>query len=227
MKTVPSLLLAIAALLLSQAAPANGIESPARIDAVALAAVAAQLPASAQLSGGALDPRLRLPACENMPVADPPNLRGAQTSVSVRCTQPAWTVYVPVRISDLRPVVVLDQAVGHGETLGAGRLSLQTRDVATLPFGYFASLDEAAVLEARRALPAGAVLTPNDARPPQLVKRGQTVTVIGRSGGIEVRADGTAMGNGARGERVRVRNASSKRIVEGVVTANGVVEIRL
>lgn len=221
------LLFATAMLLVPGLATAAAIESPTRIDAVAVAAVAAQLPASAQVSGGALDPRLRLPACANAPVADPPTLRGAQASVSVRCTQPAWTVYVPVRISDLRPVVVLAQAVGHGETLGSDRLSLQTRDVAALPFGYFASLDDAAGLESRRALPAGAVLTPNDARPPQLVRRGQSVTVIGRSGGIEVRAEGTAMGDGARGDRVRVRNAGSKRIVEGVIAADGVVEVAL
>lgn len=206
---------------------AGAIEAPARIDAVAIAAVAARLPPSAQVGGGALDPRLRLPACADAPVADPPVLRGAQASVTVRCAQPAWTVYVPVRISDLRPVVVLAQAVAHGETLDTRHLTMQTRDVATLPFGYFSSLDEATALEARRALPAGAVLTPNDARPPQLVKRGQSVTLIGRSGGIEVRAEGIAMGNGARGERVRVRNAGSKRIVEGVITADGVVEIAL
>lgn len=223
-RSVPILL---AAAILSPAVFAAPVESPARIDAVAVAAVAAQLPASAQVSGGSLDPRLRLPACGQAPTADPPALRGSQTSVTVRCAQPAWTVYVPVRISDMRPVVVVSQAVARGERLGADRVVLQTRDVATLPFGYFAGLDEVAGLEARRSLHAGAVLTPHDAQLPQLVRRGQSVTVVGRSGGIEVRAEGTAMGNAAQGERVRVRNAGSRRVVEGVVTADGVVEVSL
>jgi flagellar basal body P-ring formation protein FlgA len=71
------------------------------------------------------------------------------------------------------------------------------------------------------------VLTPNDAQPQRLVRRGETVTVVSRSGGIEVRAGGTALTDGARGERIRVRNDSSRRIVEGVVTAAGRIEVTL
>ncbi|MES0874118.1 flagellar basal body P-ring formation chaperone FlgA [Sinimarinibacterium thermocellulolyticum] len=226
MRALPLTLTALA-LLATDAVRADRIEDPARIQSVAIAAVAAQMPASARVSGGVLDPRLRLPACTETPLADPPTLRGAQTSVTVRCTRPPWTVYVPVRISDLRLVVVLAQAVAPGERLDPARLRLEMRDVAALPFGYVASLEEAAGLQARRALPSGAVLTPGDARPPQLVKRGQTVTLIGRGAGIEVRAEGTALAAGARGERVRVRNSASKRIIEGVVSADGVVEIAL
>jgi flagellar basal body P-ring formation protein FlgA len=205
---------------------AAGFEPLQRLDTLAVAAVSAQLPPSAQVSGGTLDPRLRLPACSSAPAADPPAVRGAQATVTLRCAEPAWTVYVPVRIRDPRPVVVLARAVARGETLDAGMLSLQERDVAQLPFGYLATLEQALDMEARRGLVAGAVLTPNDAQPQRLVRRGEAVTVVSRSGGIEVRAGGTAMADGARGERIRVRNDSSRRIVEGVVTAAGRVEVR-
>lgn len=196
-----------------------------RLDALAIAAVSVQLPPTAQVSGGTLDPRLRLPTCTSTPTADPPAVRGAQATVTLRCAEPAWTVYVPVRIRDPRPVVVLARAVARGETLDAGMLSLQERDVAQLPFGYLATLEQALDMEARRPLGAGAVLTPNDAQPQRLVRRGEGVTVISRSGGIEVRAGGTAMADGARGERIRVRNDSSRRIVEGVVTGAGRIEV--
>jgi flagellar basal body P-ring formation protein FlgA len=198
-----------------------------RLSTIAVAAVSAQLPPSAQISSGALDPRLRLPACNTSPQADPPAVRGAQATVTLRCAEPAWTVYVPVRISDPRPVVVLARAAARGETLDESRLVLQERDVAQLPFGYFATLEQALDMEARRPLGAGAVLTPNDAQPQRLVRRGETVTVVSRSGGIEVRAGGTALTDGARGERIRVRNDSSRRIVEGVVTAAGRIEVTL
>ena len=174
-----------------------------------------------------IGPRLRLDACAEHPVAEPPAVRSANATVTVRCSAPAWTVYVPVRISDLRPVLVLARAAARGEALSASLLSVQERDVAQLPFGYFEDVEAVTGHELRRPLAAGAVLTPNDAEPPRLVRRGEAVTVIGRSGGIEIRAGGTALGDGARGERVRVRNDSSRRVVEGTVTALGTVEIRL
>lgn len=212
---------------LPPAVSAQAIESPQRIEAVAIAAVAARLPLTAKVSGGSLDPRLRLDACADPPVAEPPAVRNANATVTVRCSAPAWTVYVPVRISDLRPVLVLARAAARGEVLSASLLSVQERDVAQLPFGYFEDVEAVSGHELRRPLAAGAVLTPNDAQPPRLVRRGEAVTVIGRSGGIEIRAAGTAIGDGARGERIRVRNDSSKRVVEGTVTAPGTVEIRL
>lgn len=206
---------------------AGEIEPLQRIDQVAIAAAAAQLPPTARVAGGSLDPRLRLPACAGAPAAEPPAVRGASATVTVRCSDPAWTIYVPLRISDPRPVVVLTRASPRGETLSDAVLELQTRDVAQLPFGYFESVDALAGQVLRRSVAAGAVLTPADAEPPRLVRRGEAVTVVGRSGGIEVRASGTAMADGAKGQRIRVRNDSSRRIVEGVVVAAATVEIAL
>lgn len=216
-----------AALLMPASAMASDIEAVSRIESIAIAAVTSQLPPSARVSGGSLDARLRLPACPSGATADPPQLRGASANVAVRCTAPAWMVYVPLRISDPRPVVVTTRAGARGETLALEMLSLQERDVAQLPFGYFESLEATVGLDLRRPVTAGTVLTPNDAEPQRVVRRGQIVTVVSRGGGIEVRASGTAMADGHRGQRIRIRNDSSKRVVEGVVTAAGLVEVAL
>jgi flagella basal body P-ring formation protein FlgA len=47
--------------------------------------------------------------------------------------------------------------------------------------------------------------------------------LVARLGGIEVRADGLALGSGDNGARLRVRNASSGRVVDAMVSAPGVV----
>jgi len=208
-------------------ASAQSIEPLQRIQAVAQAAAATQLPPSAQVTANGLDTRLRLAECEQMPQADPPSIRGALANVAVRCPAPAWTVYVAVRISDVRPVAVLTRSASRGDLLDASMMELQERDVAQMPFGYIDTLRAGLGLQLRRAVPAGTALTPNDVEAERLVHRGDIVTVLGRAGGLEVRTSGKAMNDGAQGERVRVQNASSKRIVEGVVSARGVVEIRL
>lgn len=218
-----------AVLLLAAAAPAaaqDAVEPLERIRQLAEAAARRGLPASAEVQADALDPRLRLPACARAPQAEAGDARGAALSVTLRCAAPsAWTLYVPVRVRDLRPVLVLTRAVRRGEPVEAGLFRTETRDVAQLPFGHLAALAAGAPTEFRRPLTAGQAPGPDDLAPARCIRRGDPVTLVGRSAGIEVRAEGKALADGARGSRIRVENSRSRRVVEGTVTAPGVVEL--
>jgi len=79
----------------------------------------------------------------------------------------------------------------------------------------------------RRALQTGTVLTPQMVEPPRLVQRGQRVLLLAETGSVAVRVEAEAMGNGALGDRVRVRNLSSQNIVEGRVLSHGVVGVSM
>lgn len=220
-----AMLLSASATALAQDAATSGWEPAERLRTVAEARVRSELPATAEVSADALDERLRLPACTTL-AADPPNGRGASVNVALRCTAPTnWTVYVPVRVRDLRPVYVLSAATRRGDAVTPSVLRVETRDVAQLPFGYVAGGSPLAELEFRRGLAPGAALAPTDVGPGRCVRRGEMVQLVSRRGGLEVRADGKALADAARGERVRVENSHSKRIVEGRVSAPGVVEL--
>ncbi|NGY04401.1 flagellar basal body P-ring formation protein FlgA [Solimonas terrae] len=221
-----SVLAALYALPIAGARADEAIEPLARIRDVAEAAVKKNLPASAEVSADAMDPRLRLPACAAVPVAEPGATRGASTSVTVRCPAPqAWTLYVPVRVRDLRPVLVLTRAVRRGERVDASVLHSETRDVAQLPFGFVSDAATLVGSEFSRPIGAGQAVSPADVEAERCVRRGDLVTLIGRAAGIEVRAEGKAMADGGKGSRIRVQNSSSRRIVEGTITAPGVVEL--
>lgn len=224
-------LCAAAALLLSANAPAlaqtadtdfTPIDSLARS---AEARVREPLPQTAEVHAEALDPRLKLPRCTAL-TADAPSGRGALVNVALRCSAPqSWTVYVPVRVRDPRPVRVLVAATRRGDPLSDAHFSTETRDVAQLPFGFVAADAPLAELEYRRALAPGQVLAPQDLAPARVVRRGDMVQLVRRVGGLEVRADGKALADAARGERVRVENSGSKRIVEGRASGPGRVEM--
>src|SRR3546814_19634957 len=109
-------------------------------------------------------------------------------NVSVRCEGPtAWTLYVPVRVRDLRPVLVLARAVRRGEPIDAGMLRAETRDVAQLPFGYLTELSRVAASAFRRPVGAGQVVAPADPEPERCVRRGERGTLQPRKGGREGR----------------------------------------
>ncbi len=193
-----------------------------------LAGIDAQSGASVVV--GQLDPRLRLPACSSPLEGSLPGSMQGRTNVTiaVRCagTTP-WTIYVPVRISAPRPVVILTRPVPRGTALSAQDIDVELREVGGLGSGYFE--DPSAVLGKVLTRPGspGQVLVPTQITGAVAVKRGQQVTLLANSGGILVRMEGTAMADGSIGDRLKVKNNSSARVVEGTVLDDGSVEIGL
>jgi flagella basal body P-ring formation protein FlgA len=57
----------------------------------------------------------------------------------------------------------------------------------------------------------------------KLVKRGQQVVLLAQTSSIIVKMSGKAMADGAAGEKIKVKNLSSDRVIEGIVTENGSV----
>lgn len=179
---------------------------------------------------GRLDSRLRLRRCEHELEAFPgPGTRMAgQTTVGVRCPGPVtWTLYVPVHVGVHGDVLVLAHPLPRGTLLEESQLRVERHDVGRLPGGYLADIGAARHMVLRRALPAGTVLTPQMVEPPRLVQRGQRVILMAESAAISVRVAGEALADGGLGDRVRVRNLSSRQVVEGTVLSRGVVGVTM
>ncbi|OOG27135.1 flagella basal body P-ring formation protein FlgA [Thioalkalivibrio denitrificans] len=179
---------------------------------------------------GRLDPRLRLRRCDHGLEAflGPGSRMAGSTTVGVRCPGPVtWTLYVPVNISVHGQVLVLTRPLPRGSLLEDAALRLERHDVGNLSGGYLSDLQEARHMVLRRALPAGTVLTPQMVEPPRLVQRGQRVMLVAENPAVTVRVAGEALADGSLGQRVQVRNLSSRRVVEGTVLSRGVVGVNM
>jgi flagellar basal body P-ring formation protein FlgA len=182
------------------------------------------------VSPGRLDPRLRLRRCEDGLHAflGPGSRMAGNTTVGLRCAGPvAWTLYVPVRISVHGQVLVLTRPLPRGTLIDESQVRLERHDVGSLSGGYLSDIEAARHMVLRRALPAGTVLTPQMVEPPRLVQRGQRVTLMAENPTVTVRVAGEALGDGALGDRVQVRNLTSRRVVEGTVLSHGVVGVNM
>lgn len=122
-------------------------------------------------------------------------------------------------------VPVLLGSVAPGATIGAADidwLRLPTKQVSGT---ILTNVDDLVGKAARRALRPGVPLRLSDIERPQLVKRGETVTMIFRSRGITVTAAGRAMENGAKGDRIRITNLTSNRTVDATITGARQAEV--
>jgi flagella basal body P-ring formation protein FlgA len=173
-----------------------------------------------------LDSRLQLAACQQplrAIISDQAQAR-PRVSVPVQCPDPGgWSVRVPLRLQLFRNVLVTTRALLRGDGIGAADVHAEERDVTRLGYGYIENFQQIAGRSLARPLARGAVLSPAALGGRRMVRAGDHVQLVARLGGIEVRADGLALGSGDNGARLRVRNASSGRVVDAMVSAPGVV----
>ena len=70
------------------------------------------------------------------------------------------------------------------------------------------------------------MLTPSLVAEPPVIRRGQRVSLVSSGTGIAVRAPGEALAEARTGQRLRVKNLSSGKVVEGIALSSGSVEVR-
>ncbi|ASR45164.1 flagella basal body P-ring formation protein FlgA [Xanthomonas citri pv. mangiferaeindicae] len=209
----------MAAALLACAGAASVVASDAfqSVDSIRLAALSAVEGGEAET---ALDPALRMPRCAEPLQAT----RSGGATVEVSCPA-GWRLYVPVRVRRSQTVLVLARGVASGQTIAADDLIAERRDGARVAGAAVADPAEAVGRSARRTLLAGSVLTAGDLVSPRLVRRGDTIALVSRQAGVEVRMAGRALGDAGERERVSVENLSSRRVVQGIVDPAGDVVV--
>jgi flagellar basal body P-ring formation protein FlgA len=214
----------------SPAADAGATHPAAQIREAAEAALRASIDGGltgVTLEAIALDPRLRLARCAGRLDAfvAPPRPNQPRVPVRVSCPSPAWTLHVPVNIRRSHAVLVMRRAAGRGEQLSAADVTVQTRVLAGLGSPFLSSPNQLERRLTRRPIPEGTAVTADALSAALLIHRGQTITLHARAQGLEVHAPGRALADAAAGQRVRVQNLNSLKIVEGVADSEGVVRV--
>ena len=178
-----------------------------------------------------MDYRLRLARCDTPlehSLTQGHRLQG-RVAVGTRCTDELhrWSVFVPVTITQFADVIVTTETVSRGDFLKASQLKLERRSLNFLHNGYLKSIKNAIGQQLKTTLAKGLVVSPSQLKRPYAIKRGQNVNILAKSDLISVRIKGKALSNARIGDRIKVKNSSTNKIVEGTVSYNGFVEIKL
>lgn len=211
-------------------ATAGEIQNLREVEAAAMQLLEENQPDGARAQVGRLDSRLRLAACRDglEPFLPPGARRGASTTVGVRCRGPvAWKVFLTARVRIEAQLVTAVRALPRGTVLRAEDLRVEQRDTALAPSGAIGDPALAIGKRLRQPLLAGRPVTRSMLDILPVIRRGQRVTLLARTGTLTVRMEGQALSDGRPGERIRVRNNSSQRIIEGVVVDSGLVMVEL
>lgn len=193
--------------------------------------VLSSLPEQAQdykIVADKLDPRLRLASCNSPLQAWYPGhgRRTGNMTVGVRCVdEKSWSIYVPVKVNYYEQVVVAKRPLQRGKIINKDDVFLEKKNISYHADSYFTSVEDVIGRELVHSLQMGYVLGNRNLKLPVLIKRGQQVTLMAQSNNYEIRMEGEAMMDGSAGERIKVRNTRSKRVIEGVVKSSKIIYI--
>jgi flagella basal body P-ring formation protein FlgA len=116
--------------------------------------------------------------------------------------------------------------IARGEALLPGDIVMTRVDKGRSISGYVADARGLQGMAARQPLAAGKPVREADIEHPRIVEKNAVVTIVYEAPGLLVKAQGKTLGEAALGESVSVVNTQSKRIVQAIATAPGVVSVR-
>lgn len=180
------------------------------------------------ISVGTLDSRLRLgqcPAAVAFTAQDQTGL-GGNISVKAECNAGNinWAVHIPAQVVIYREIPVALKDITRGEHITAGHLTTSLVNISNIRQSFAADNEAVIGREAKRNIGKGEPFRSAALDSPTAVKRGEIVKLESQVGSIKVSSSGIAMADGRLGQKIRVRNDSSERIVTGVVRGQGLVQ---
>jgi flagella basal body P-ring formation protein FlgA len=186
----------------------------------------AGLPGQVDISAGMIDNRLRLPKCNHPEFFVPSATRlWGNTLVGVRCQAPsAWTVYVPVTVQVVAPIVMTARPLSQGHIITQADLTVQNGDLTQQPVGVISDIQQAVGKTLASSVSSGQPLRLDMLRSPMVIRQGQIVKLVAQGNGFQVSSEGKALANASAGQAVSVRLPSGQ-VINGTAKPDGTVEV--
>jgi flagella basal body P-ring formation protein FlgA len=139
--------------------------------------------------------------------------------------KPVNRVSVSVKIGILKPVLVTTSIIKANEPIDPARVTFETRDIAGAGEIPLSELDQLTGMVASHYIPAGRAITNSMIMVPPTLKMGDRVIIKYSRGPLCLTAEGVARENGSIGNRIKVSNSLSRKIITAVVVDANTVAI--
>lgn len=182
-----------------------------------------------QIKVGLIDSRLKLSTCDKDLELELGNSRlPGNVSVAVRCNSAKpWKIYLQATVKAFQLIYISHRPIAKGTPIKSSDIVLARRNITALNDNYLTDISNIEGHIAKRSIRKNEVIKPFYLLKSKLIKRGEQVSIIAETSGISVRMKGKAMNDASIGDRVKVKNNNSNRIIEGIAIKHGVVKINM
>ncbi len=144
-----------------------------------------------------------------------------EATISAPSTQnPIKQKIITGTVRALTQVPVLKSALRNGDIIAQNDIEMIDVYTNELQPDTLLKPEDLIGMTPRRMAMAGKMLRAPEMQAPELVSRGENVTIIFKNGPLSLSASGKALQNGAKGEIIRVINIASNRSIDGVISGS-------
>lgn len=148
-----------------------------------------------------------------------------QTTVLLRCPDDVgWNLYVQVRIKQMIPVVVSRTTLAPGTVISEDNVSTMMVDISQIRGQTLKEPSPLIGAKISRYVAAGQAVT---LRQVCLVCKGDSVTVVAKLNGLQVKTTGISQQNGSLGDNIAILNQRTSKRIKATVVAVNRVEVNL
>jgi len=148
------------------------------------------------------------------------------TVVAPSVDNPIKKIILNGSVERLIQIPVLRTPLRNGMIIGRNDIEWIDIPEANLQHDTLFKEEDVIGLTPRRITYAGKPILTKELQRPQIVTRGETVTIFFKEGPLVLTAKGKSLQNGAKGDLVRITNLKSSKQIDAVVTAQNEVIVR-
>lgn len=125
-------------------------------------------------------------------------------------------------------VAISKAPIRHGESFSDENIKFEERELTPYSHtGYFTEAEgELFTLNAQGHIPPDHVISSSQTVAPQLIKAGQLVDLVYESPRLRISVRSKALQGGRAGDKIRVENTTSRKVVQGKVISNNEVRFQ-
>jgi flagella basal body P-ring formation protein FlgA len=131
--------------------------------------------------------------------------------------QQIQVINTTARVSLFCEVLVATVPFATGDELTPDRFELARRDITSLHEAPVVSFDAIDQMTARKNIGAGSILLTSMLKKSELIRRGDQVQIAYEHGSLRITATGEARGAGGEGDRIKVKNSNSNKMITAEV----------
>lgn len=135
------------------------------------------------------------------------------------------TLYVPVQIKLMTEMISAARRILPGEVITEKDVYIKKFDKYQTYDDYFQEVAQVNGLVAARLISPGAIILKKSITKALYVKKNQPITLVIKTGSIEVSMSGIALMDGYLSDAIKIMNPSSKKVVDGTIIGPGKVAI--
>lgn len=132
---------------------------------------------------------------------------------------------IRVKISYFEDVLIASDRIGRHQIINSENCISKRMEITSLTARPLTSENSLADLWSKRDIRKGQILSSGSVEKIPTILTGQGISILYKSNVIEISAKGLAMESGYIGERIRIKNEQSKKILTGTIIDGGTVEI--